>query len=298
MKNIYCGTRILKNYNKLSSLSFVINNLLKNNSINIKLIKMFIKILKNANINQNIINNILEFCLKQGSSDESIINKFRSLVKYPINTYNEKYNMKRAEFKWSFIKKHINNINNINSILDFGGNVGDTAYYIGKQLGLSKEQINVVDINEWVGLKWQPRKDITFTHYNNISNIKDKSIDLITIFHSLHHIKENEFDYIMENLNRILSDKGIIVLYEHNNNNNNISNLIDLEHCLYDVILSQKLTYKQFIDPNFFYAKYLRIEQWENIFSKYFKKYYYYEMHNIDNSFFMFFIPHNHLDQY
>ena len=293
MKKIYCGTRKLKNYNnKLSLSSFVINDLLKNNSMNIKLLKLFIKILKNGNINQESIINIFKESLKQKLSDETIINKFRSMVKYPINTYNENYNMKRAAFKWSFIKKNINI--NINSIMDFGGNVGDTAYYIGKQLGLSKDKINVVDINEWAGLKWEPRNDITFTHYNKLSNIKDKSIDLITIFHSLHHIKESEYDYIMNNLNRILSNKGIIVLYEHNNNNYNIAKLIDLEHCLYDVVLSQKLTYKQFIDTTYFYAKYLQINQWENVFSKYFKKYYYYEMHNLDNSFFMFLRKNNH----
>ncbi len=292
MKKIYRGTRKLNNYNyKLSLTSTIIDNLLKNNYMNKRLLKLFIKILWNANIDKNIIINVIQ----EASSDKFIINKFREIVKNktgPINTYNEKYNIKRAEFKWSFIKPHIYNIK-INSILDFGGNIGDTAYTIGKQLNLSKNNINVVDIDEWAGLKWEPRKDITFTHYNKLSNIKDKSIDLITIFHSLHHIKENEYNYILDNFNRILSDKGVIVLYEHNNNSssnsNDIANLIDLEHCLYDVVLSQKLTYEQFVDTKHFYAKYLQMNKWENIFSKYFKKYYYYEMHNIDNSFFMFF---------
>ncbi len=268
MKKIYRGTRKLNN---------------NQTPINYRLLKLFVKILKNVNINHDTIIRIL----KEDSSMENIINKLRALVKKPIITYNEDYNMKRAEFKWSFIKKHINK--KITSILDFGGNVGDTAYYFGKQLGLSKENIHVVDINEWVGLKWEPRKDITFTHYNNLSKIKDKSIDLITIFHSLHHIKESEYKSILENFNRILSPEGIIVLYEHNNNSQDIVNLIDLEHCLYDVVLSQKLTYRQFLDPKYFYAKYLSINRWEYIFSKYFKKYYYYEMNNLDNSFFMFF---------
>lgn len=293
MKKIYRGTRILKNYNyKLSLTSSIINNLLKNNYMNNRLLKLLIKILWNANIDKNIIIDVIQkaSAVKYGGSDNIIINKFRELVKKrgPVNTYNEKYNIKRAEFKWSFIKPHIN-INHIHNILDFGGNVGDTAYTIGKQLNLSKNNINVVDIDEWAGLKWEPRKDITFTHYDKLSNIKDKSIDLITIFHSLHHIKENEYNYILDNFNRILSDKGVIVLYEHNNTSNDIANLIDLEHCLYDVVLSQKLTYEQFVDTKNFYAKYLQINQWENIFSKYFKKYYNYEMHNIDNSFFMFF---------
>ena len=134
MKKIYRGTRKLNKFDKLSLSSSIIN------SNNTKLIKMFIKVLRNANINIDSIINIL----KTNDLDKNIINKFRELVKNPINSYNEKYNFKRAEFKWSFIKKHINKP--INSILDFGGNVGDTAYYFGKQLGLSKDKINVVDI--------------------------------------------------------------------------------------------------------------------------------------------------------
>ena len=292
MKKIYYGTRKLKNYNTnnnslLTLNSFIINDLFKNVSTSSRLKKLFIKILWSANINQHVIINTLESSIKEGLNDQEIINKFKELVKKnkgPVNTYNEKYNIKRAESKWAIIKPHIKI--SINSILDFGGNVGDTAITIGKLLGLSKEKINVVDINEWAGLKWEPRDDITFTHYNNLSNIKDKSIDLITIFHSLHHIKENEYNSILDNFNRILSDKGIIILYEHNNNINNINKIIDIEHCLYDVVMTQQLTYDKFI--NDFYAKYLQINEWESLFSKYFKKYYSYEMHNIDNSFYMF----------
>ena len=76
---------------------------------------------------------------------------------------------------------------------------------------LFMSRLNPYDINEWSGIKWEPRKDITFTHYDKLSSIKDKSIDLITVFHSLHHIKENEYNYILENFNRILSNDGVIV---------------------------------------------------------------------------------------
>jgi hypothetical protein len=65
-----------------------------------------------------------------------------------------------------------------------------------------------------------------------------------------------------------------------------MNKIIDIEHCLYDVVMTQKMNYDEFV--NDFYAKYLQINEWENLFSKYFKKYYTYEMHNIDNSFFIF----------
>ncbi len=243
MEKTFHGTRKLNSNNILSltSNSFLINKLFNNMATSNKLIKLFIKILSNAKINQHTIIKIL----KDSKTDKEIINHFRELVVKPIDTYNEKYNVSRAHSKWSIIKPHIKI--SINSILDFGGNVGDTAYTIGNILGLSKNNINVVDINEWAGIKWEPRSDITFTNYNELSKIKDKSIDLITAFHSLHHIKENEYNNIIENFNRILSDKGVIVLYEHNNMNY-INSIIDIEHCIYDVVMTQKLTYDEFVN--------------------------------------------------
>jgi hypothetical protein len=68
-------------FDKLSLSSSIING-----SFNVSLIKMFIKVLRNANINQHTIINIL----KNNDSDKNIINKLKELVKYPINSYNEK----------------------------------------------------------------------------------------------------------------------------------------------------------------------------------------------------------------
>ena len=241
--------------------------------------KLFIRILGNA----IEINTIIKI-LKQNNNDETILNELRNLIE-PYDVYNEQYNIKKANNRWYIIKKYINI--KVNSILDYGGNIGDTAYAIGKNLNLSKENINVVDINEWTGFKWTPRSDITFTHFNDMKNIKDKSIDLITIFHTLHHIKKKKYKYILENLNRILSDNGVVVLYEHDNKNSNVENIIDLEHCIYDVVISQTSTYKEYV--NNFYGKYYDIKKWEKIFAPYFTKYNLFVLNNINSSFYMFF---------
>ena len=267
------------NDSKLSETSFIINKLINNHKYSNNTKILFIRIL-NSVINKDIIINIL----KENNNDENILNNLRKLIK-PYDVYNEKYNIKKAYNRWNNIKKHINI--KVNSILDYGGNIGDTAYAIGKILNISKENINVVDINEWAGFKWEPRNDITFTHFDNMKNIKDKSVDLITIFHTLHHIKQKRYKYILENLHRILSDNGVIVLYEHNNENSYIESIINLEHCIYDVVVSQSSTYKEFY--NNFYAKYYNINKWKKIFSRYFKRYYQIELHNTNNSFYMFF---------
>ncbi len=269
--------------NKLNENSFIINKLINNNRYSNNTKILFIKILSNM-IDKDTIFKILT----ENNNDETILNNLRKLIK-PYDVYNEKHNIKKANQRWYNIKNFIKI--KVNSILDYGGNIGDTVYAFGKILNLSKENINVVDINEWAGFKWEPRKDITFTHFDNIKNIKDKSIDLITIFHTLHHIKKKRYNYILENLHRILSDNGVIVLYEHNNENPNIKNIVDLEHCIYDVVVSQNSTYKEFNDN--FYGEYYNINEWNDIFSKYFKKYYKIELHNVNNSFYMFFTKNN-----
>ena len=208
----------------------------------------------------------------------------RNKIKIHINAYNEDYNVKRAQRKWDFLKNNIST--KIKKILDFGGNVGDTARTYGDILGLDKKSVYVVDIDEWSGEKWKPRADITFVHYNNMDKIPSNSIDLITIFHVLHHINPNDYPNIIDTFNRILSKDGVIILYEHNSYHEPFSLLIDLEHMLYDVVTSKKMTYEEFVLD--FYAEYLKLEQWQNIFSKHFTVCKSIIPHSIDRSFYLF----------
>ena len=182
------------------------------------------------------------------------------------------------------LKNHIDI--KVNALLDYGGNVGDTAYEYGKILGLTKNNIYVVDIDEWAGEKWIPRADITFVHYNNMDKIPSNSIDLITIHHVLHHIKPNEFKKIIEMYNRVLTNDGIIVLYEHNSKMDDFATMIDLEHLLFDVVVSKKISYNNFIKT--FYARYYTIKQWKHIFNKYFVDYFTLETYSSDKSFYLF----------
>ena len=284
-KIIY-GTRQLKINYKLSNDSHVMVNLSKDSYWRIKLLKLIIKILWYAKIKQSTIEVLMNKHFNNNSTDKEIFKDLRELVKIPVNTYDTKYNINKAYNKWKLINTNINI--NINSVLDYGGNVGDTAYAIGREiLKLPKDKVFVVDVNEWAGIKWTPRNDISFVNFNNMDTIKSNSIDLITVFHSLHHIKESEYNKILNMFNRVLTKNGIIVLYEHNNNNIRLQELIDIQHCLYDNVMTQKLTYNEFIET--FYAQYLNINKWEQTFSKYFKLFNKIEMKNIDNSVYLFF---------
>lgn len=269
---------------KLTNVSTRITKLMKTNHKE-TLLKLIKKILYSVNIKHNDIINIIN----SNKTDKSIINGLIKLVKNPESFYNSNYNIKKAHNKWKyFIKPNLpNNFEKkIKKIFDFGGNVGDFAYIYGQYLNLKKNNIFVADVDDWAGEKWEPRKDITWVHTNNLKKIPSNKIDLITIQHVMHHINYKEFPKIIEEFNRMLTKNGVIVLYEHNTHNNNMSTIVDLEHLLFDVVAAKKTTYSNFLKTN--YMEYFKINQWKKIFSKYFKSYKIIELNNLDNSFYMF----------
>jgi ubiquinone/menaquinone biosynthesis C-methylase UbiE len=201
--------------------------------------------------------------------------------------YTEEYDTRRAFGKWKNMRTNLTK--NVESILDMGGNVGNIASVLGhKILKIPKEKITVVDVENWEGHVWVPRTDITFVNYNNISKIPDNSVDLITMFHTLHHIPTKEYGNILKTFHRILTKDGCIVLYEHNCSEKNWAGLIDIEHALFDVVVSKKKSYSTYVKT--YYSKYLSITKWESLFKKAdFNKYFQTEIHNTDNSVYMYF---------
>jgi SAM-dependent methyltransferase len=278
---------------KLTIKSNRINDLMKTHHSK-KLIKMITKILSSVGVSYNDIMKIISENKSKKNADIIIINQLRKMVKHPSPVYNNEYNIKKAHSKWNmFIERNLkpsmlynDTPRKFNRILDYGGNVGDFAYVYGEYLGLKKKDIFVVDVNEWAGEKWIPRKDITWVHFDNIDKITSNSIDLITMQHTLHHIKSNIFPDLIRFFNRVLTDNGIIVLYEHNTHNDDMSTIVDLEHLLYDVAATKKNTYCEFLETN--YMEYFTIKQWKTIFNKYFISYKIIELNNVDNSFYMF----------
>lgn len=268
----------------------IISNLYKNDKTRQKTETFIIKLLRNY-AKSDKIKQVLETHNKK--SDKIIFRELAKIVTKTDNLYSSDNNVKRALSKWQFIRPNIPKKLKIGSILDFGGNVGDAAYALGGKLGLTKygkKNIYSVDVNDWSGEKWEPRSDITFIHTNNIHEEKymsDGEIDMIMTFHVLHHIEPSDVKKIITTFDRILSQKGFIVLYEHDCNSSLMKDLIDLEHVIFDVVISQKLSYDQFIKS--YYAKYESKEKWDKLFSRYFKKYKTIELKNKDNSFYHFY---------
>jgi hypothetical protein len=250
-------------------------------------IKIITKVSGSVGITIFDIKNIIESNLNTKNSDKKIIEGLRNLVKIPETAYNADANIGRAMRKYHYIKNQLHGIR-VYGMLDYGGGVGDAAFAIGRKiLKLPAEKTFVIDIDEFAGIKYEPRPDITFIHYNDMDKMQSK-VELITISHVMHHIDNVLYPKIINMFDRVLSTNGIIVLYEHECSHNNMAPIINLEHCLYDVVNSKKMTYKEFV--NTFYAKYLSTEKWEAVFSKYFKPTKIIKLNNADNSFYMFFI--------
>jgi SAM-dependent methyltransferase len=254
----------------------IIRDLYKSKRSN-DLIKLLVKVFVKTSVKFNGIKDLIKLLklpiikyMHTPDSDVKIINYYLNLVKTPVNLYDKSHNKKRAIRVWESVKKQIPPNLKIKRILDFGGNVGDQAHVIGDILKLKKKDVLVVDINEWEGNKWTPRKDITFIHYDKMQKIKSNSVDFIQARHVLHHIKPEEHSKIINNFARILTTDGIIIIGEHDMENT-VVNIVDLIHLLFDVVVSQSSTYIKFV--NSYYASYHTKTYWINLLSKEFDLY-------------------------
>jgi ubiquinone/menaquinone biosynthesis C-methylase UbiE len=268
----------------ISLKSTVIKNLWKIPKWREKILILMTRILRPVEITEQ---NIIDVIGKNDKNDKKIFDELSKLNKSPIDLYTEEYDTRRAFGKWKNMRTNLTK--NIESILDMGGNVGNIASVLGhKILKIPTEKITVVDVENWEGQVWVPRTDITFVNYNNISKIPDNSVDLITMFHTLHHIPTKEYGNILKTFHRILTKDGCMVLYEHNCSEKNWAGLIDIEHALFDVVVSKKKIYSTYVKT--YYSKYLSIIKWESLFKKAgFNKYFQTEIHNTDNSVYMYF---------
>ena len=178
------------------------------------------------------------------------------------NLYSQESSKKRADNLYFNIKNYIDI--DINSFLDFGGGSCDISYYLGNSLKAKK--IYCIDIENWMNMKWQRRNNVIFM--NDLKAIPDKSIDVILASHTLHHIPDNEIKIIIEEFNRTLSENGILILKEHDCPDKKFNKLLDIQHMIYDVVISQTTNYDTFL--NKFYSNYKNIKDWNNFFSKFY----------------------------
>jgi 2-polyprenyl-3-methyl-5-hydroxy-6-metoxy-1,4-benzoquinol methylase len=224
-------------------------NELNNSKFKSELIQMFESMLGKSHIN----------ILDEKLTDYEYYMKLKNGFNKTFNFYSSEINYKRAYSRWNVFNKYIKN--KINSYIDFGGGNGDMAYIIGKQiLKLNKNDVFVIDKESFVSTKWKPRDDITF--YENIDNV-NKTVDLITSFHVLHHI-ENVETYVEKIINK-LNKNGYLILYEHNVTDRLLFNLVDIQHQIYSIVFGN-ISYENYFKES--YSNYRSTQQWINLFRK------------------------------
>jgi ubiquinone/menaquinone biosynthesis C-methylase UbiE len=192
--------------------------------------------------------------------------------------YSEKKNRKKANKIYKILRQYIHNTR---AFLDFGGGACDMAFHLGQHMNLRKDSIWCVDVEEWAGIKWNRRTDITFSP--TMSIIPNESIDVIMASHVLHHLTDNEIKSTIKEFERILSKNGTIIIQEHDSLNKEFNKLLDFQHFMYDVVLSQTTTYDELKET--FYSNYKPKRDWHRLF-KNFKIKRIYDKGSFDRSFY------------
>lgn len=145
------------------------------------------------------------------------------------------------------------------SYLDLGGGDGSITSAISNHYGIEKSIC--ADIDTWYDT---PRKiyDINYVSIDEDNNLPfgDKEFSLVTCFQSLHHMKN--LDSRLEDIKRIVKPGGYVILREHDCRDSYMRMLIDIEHCIFELVL--KPYNKHFIDS--YYADYKSKYQWSDIF--------------------------------
>jgi len=224
--------------------------------------KTFISILNINNIQgTDSYNNV-----SQQQSDVDIYKELRNYRKPDINK--EKRNKKRGSEIVYYINKNIPRNYDMKQFyhLDFGGNDGSVASEISNLMKLSKEQVYSADIETWLGnTKPNTYQNIT---YNVLSENQDlpfnpNSFNSISCLQVFHHIQFLSF--YLQNLYNILKPGGILILREHDCLNTSTQLLIDIEHVLYEYVLSDTPNENIF---DTYYAFYKSYKELRNMLEK------------------------------
>jgi len=173
------------------------------------------------------------------------------------------------EFK-CILKTAMKNSNKIiiDSYLDIAcGNCKKTEL-TGKLLGLKNNQIYGTDIENWYLYSNEKRDKIKINFKRFEKNGKlpfeDKSMSLVSIIMTIHHLNGKELITMLKEIYRIVKPNGYFVIREHDAVTDFDYLLCDIEHSLYNDLKENS--------PNFYetyYGRYFDWLEWNYIISKF-----------------------------
>jgi ubiquinone/menaquinone biosynthesis C-methylase UbiE len=165
----------------------------------------------------------------------------------------------KAKSRIDEIKSVING-NVFRRYLDIGSGNGEIAYGIGSYI---KAETIMMDIKDNRDEIFKGGKFLKIDE-DEIIKLESNSVDLITIFQTLHHVQN--IHLLMNELRRVIKKDGIIIIREHDCGNKYDARMIDLEHMMYDIVFENK-TYEESVKE--YYALYFSSDDFDELFKYY-----------------------------
>lgn len=229
-------------------------------------------ILKFHGVNSKLIIPRLKKCVGENKTDYEIASLFANISR-PIPNSNSNRNRRsstRARHVYDMIKQSpVRGIKG--AYLDIGSRDGSIAESICHMLGLNKNNTHATNIRQWMSHK----NDISSSSHVQFSYITtdaknqslfphcDDMFDIITIFQTLHHVKD--ISTMMKEIRRVCKPGGIVIIREHDVHNKCVHMLVDVEHLIYGVVID-KMSVKKF--SNDYYGSYNSLCGWDTLFAK------------------------------
>ena len=203
------------------------------------------------------INRLIQLCHEQlgGISEEKLFKLFTENKQQNDDYFYKElktlfYNLKTKKKKQmilniaEYLHLKIESKMSINLVkyLDIGSGNGWKCKALGELLGLKSKNIIGSDVDEWFGdnskKRNQTQKGFEFLKIQENKPLKldDNSVQLITIMHTLHHMKDR--DTRLKDCNRLLSKGGLLVIVEHDVLTKEDNCLVDIEHAIFERVKS------------------------------------------------------------
>lgn len=219
------------------------------------IVNIFSKILYNYLSEQEVTCIINEIKEHKDLDDKTVYDRFRKEILSREKKENDDISRSKTRVK------HISSFyhSKPQSYLDLGGGDGSITSAIGRHFDLKKENIICADVESWYDI-YDKKYDCTYVTINeNELPFNSEEFSLVTCFQSLHHMKNLENR--LKDIHRILKKGGTIIIREHDCVDDNMRMLIDIEHCIFELVLKDN---QKFV--NEYYANYKSKYQWTNMF--------------------------------
>jgi ubiquinone/menaquinone biosynthesis C-methylase UbiE len=147
--------------------------------------------------------------------------------------------------------------------LDLGSGDCTISRVVGYDFGFSGLNINAVDIDDFSISAEEQR--VNFSQINGkYLPYPDNTFVFVTAFQVLHHV--SYLEKMLSELTRTMIDGGILLIREQNSISNLHSDLFDIEHMMYDIVMRRTQNYDEFVST--YYANFHSRHEWDSILEK------------------------------